>query len=314
MRPLKLGTRASKLALTQSNQVAENLRALLPGLEIELVHITTTGDRDTSDFLHKAQSVGFFTTEVENALLDRRADIAVHSLKDLPTVIREGLLVAAIPERESVADGLISRHDVSSLNDLAEGATVGTSSLRRIAQLKQHRPDLNCVPFRGNVDTRLSKVDSGVVDAAVMAVAGLTRLGLADRISAVLDPKEFLPAPAQGALGVQVRGDDAEVVELVSRLDDANARLGAETERTVLAALHGGCSIPLGLYTEIEDDCLIIHAVLSNPEGTESFRVSETAAVADAQQCAEALAQRLLNIGGREILGAIRHEDDPKTT
>ena len=315
MRRLKLSTRASKLALAQSNEVAGQLRAIDSGLDIELVHIRTQGDRDTSDFLYKSRSVGVFTSEVEDSLLDGRADIAVHSLKDLPTVPREGLVVGAIPKRQSVADALITRHEVCSIEDLPKAATVGTSSLRRIAQLKRLRPDLNCVALRGNVDTRLSKIAGGLVDAAVMAVAGLARLGLLDRISAILEPTEFVPAPAQGALAVQVRSDDTDVLRLVGRLDDASARLTAEIERTVLASLHGGCSVPLGVFTQTEGPTLTIHAILLSPDGGESLRISETTDAENARQAAETLARRLLSIGGRRILDAIGRDapmpDDP---
>jgi hydroxymethylbilane synthase len=308
MRPLKIGTRASRLALTQSNHVADMIRGLGDNIDISLVKITTKGDTDKSDFLYKAQAVGFFTTEVENSLLDGRADIAVHSLKDLPTAIREGLVVAVIPKRESVADALVCRDKVSCLNDLPQGATVGTSSLRRIAQLKLLRPDLNCVPLRGNVDTRISKVETGVVDAAVIACAGLNRLGLSEKISAVLDPQQFLPAPAQGALAIQIRSDDTELAELIATLDDPDTRIAVEAERQVLAALHGGCSIPLGTYTELDPDAQTIKltAQITKPDATKHITMSQQAPIEDAQQAANTLAQKLIENGAREILESIR--------
>ncbi|MCK5565195.1 MAG: hydroxymethylbilane synthase, partial [Planctomycetes bacterium] len=175
MRTIRIATRASKLALTQSNHIASRLRDFSDNIAVQIVEISTKGDRDRSEFLYKAGTIGFFTSEVENALLDGRADLAVHSLKDLPTAIREGLIVAAIPVREDVADALISNKKSDSIEDLPAGATIGTSSLRRIAQLKRIRPDLDCQSLRGNVETRVEKVESGQIDAIIIAAAGLNR-------------------------------------------------------------------------------------------------------------------------------------------
>ena len=307
MEPIKIASRAGKLALIQSNHVRSLLKGLGCDVEISIVKISTKGDRDKSDFLYKSDSIGFFTSEVENAILDGRADVAVHSLKDLPTAGAEGLIVAAVPKRESIADALVAKGPVSSIADLPAGATVGTSSLRRIAQLRRLRNDINCVPLRGNVETRVSKVAEGRVDAAVIACAGLNRMGLEDKISAILPPDEFLPAPAQGALAVQIRPEDAELGELVRRLDDKDARLGAETERHILASMHGGCSIPLGVYTRICDDTISIDAIICDLEGKRCIKRSKTVPVTQAKTCAEEMADELLNAGGREILEEIRN-------
>jgi len=307
MRSLKIASRASKLALVQSNYICNLLKNLSGNIDISIVEISTKGDRDKSDFLYKTDSMGFFTSEVENALLDGRADLAVHSLKDLPTACTEGLVVAAIPKRESVADALIASSQASSVAALPAGATVGTSSLRRIAQLHKLRDDIKCVPLRGNVETRVSKVVTGKVDAAVIACAGLNRLGLADKISAILPPHEFLPAPAQGALAVQIRTDDNEVAELVSKLDDKTSRIAVEAERAILSSMHGGCSIPLGVYSQISGDTITIDAVISDVEGDKYIKRSKTANINEAKSCAEELAQELLNAGGREILDQIRN-------
>ena len=307
MRPLKIASRASKLALVQSNYICNLLQILGGNIDISIVEISTKGDRDKSDFIYKTDSMGFFTSEVENALLDGRADLAVHSLKDLPTACTEGLVVAAIPKRESVADALIASSQASSIAALPAGATVGTSSLRRISQLRKLRDDINCVPLRGNVETRVSKVTTGKVDAAVIACAGLNRLGLADKISAILPPQEFLPAPAQGALAVQIRTDDNELVEFVSKLDDKKSRIAVEAERAILSSMHGGCSIPLGVYSQISGDNIIIDAVISDVEGDKYIKRSKTANINDAKFCAEELAQELLNAGGRGILDQIRN-------
>ena len=306
MRSLRIASRGSKLALVQANYISNLLENLTGQIEISIVKISTKGDRDKSDFLYKSDSIGFFTSEVEKALLDGRADLAVHSLKDMPTACTKGLMVAAVPKRESVADALIASSGVSSITDLPAGATVGTSSLRRIAQLRRLRNDIKCVPLRGNVETRVSKVVSGQVDAAVIACAGLNRLGLSDKISAILSPHEFLPAPAQGALAVQIRTDDYELAELVSKLDDENSRIAVEAERCILSSMHGGCSIPLGVYSEISGDNITIEAVISDVEGNKYIKRSMTGYVNQANECAEKLAKELLNTGGREILDQIR--------
>ncbi len=307
MRAIKVASRASKLALVQSNYICNLLQNLSGLFDISIVKISTKGDRDKSDFLYKSDSMGFFTSEVENALLDGSADIAVHSLKDLPTACTEGLVVAAVPRRESVADALIASSQAASIAALPAGATVGTSSLRRIAQLRRLRNDIKCVPLRGNVETRVSKVASGQVDAAVIACAGLNRLGLTYKISAILSPQEFLPAPAQGALAVQIRDDDNELAGLVTKLDDKNSRIAVEAERRILSSMHGGCSIPLGVYSQIYGDNITIDAVISDVEGGKYIKRSVTGQINQANACAEQLAQELLNAGGREILEHIRN-------
>lgn len=306
MKPIRIASRGSKLAMVQSNYIKARLEELSGDVEVSIIKISTRGDRDKSDFLNKPDSIGYFTSEVENALLDGRADVAVHSLKDLPTAYTAGLTIAAIPTRQAVADALVTSLDAASLADLPAGATVGTSSLRRIAQVRLIRKDLKCVPLRGNVETRLAKVARGEVDAAIVACAGLNRLGLDDRISAVLPPEEFLPPPAQGALGVQTRIDDAEVTALVAQLDDRDARITAETERRILASMHGGCSIPLGVYSRIKGDSIIIDAVVSDVKGEKHIRRTVTAPIDQAQTTADKLAQELLNAGAKEILDQIR--------
>jgi len=306
MRPLKIASRASKLALIQSNHICSLLKNLSGGIEISIMKISTKGDRDKSDFLYKSESIGLFTSEVENALLDGRADIAVHSLKDLPTACTEGLVVAAVPKRDSVADALIASGQATSISALPAGATVGTSSLRRIVQLRRLRDDLKCVPLRGNVETRVSKVASGKIDAAIVACAGLNRLGLADKISAILPPRDFLPAPAQGALAVQIRTTDSELADLVSQLNDEHSRIAVEAERCILTSMHGGCSIPLGVYSQICGDFITIEAMVSDMEGKKYIKRSKTGCINEAKSYARELAQELLAAGGQEILEQIR--------
>ena len=308
MRHIRIASRASKLALVQSNYIRDLLRNIYSDdIEISIVEVSTKGDRDKSDFLYKSESIGFFTSEVENAILDGRADIAVHSLKDLPTTSVTGLIVGAIPKRESPADALVASGDICSIEDLPAGAIVGTSSLRRIAQLKYKRDDLKCVPLRGNVETRVGKVAEGLIDAIIVAEAGLNRLGLSKKISAVLPPEKFIPAPAQGALAVQIREDDNELAQMLGQLDDGPTRITVETERCVLASMQGGCSIPLGVYANIAGDTITVDAMISDIQGKKYIKRSQTVHIDKAKCIAEKLANELLAAGGREILDQIRN-------
>jgi hydroxymethylbilane synthase len=306
VKEIKIATRASKLAMAQANLIKDYLSALDPGISISIVKISTKGDRDKSDFLYESNSVGFFTSEVENALLNQEGDIAVHSLKDLPTTITKGLIVSAIPHRESVCDVIVAPKKLSSIRDLAPNARVGTSSLRRITQLKLLRPDLDCQPLRGNVETRIRKVQDGQIDAIVIAEAGLNRLGLPDHISLILPPADFIPAPGQGALAIQTRQDDGELSRFVSKLDDLKSRITAETERRILAGLHGGCSIPLGVYSYIENETIHIHAILCNLAVTKRVKKTISCPVDQATQAADAITQQILDEGGRDILEELR--------
>lgn len=306
MRTIRIATRASRLAIVQTDIVADSIRELCPDVKISVVKVTTKGDSDKSDFLYKSSSVGYFTSAVEQTLLQGRADLAVHSLKDLPTAETHGLLVAAIPKRLFTADALVTSSGASSIETLPKGATVGTSSLRRIAQLKHLRNDLKCVPLRGNIETRISKVRSGKVDAAVIACAGLIRLGLSDKISAVLAPSVFLPAPGQGALAVQIRPDDTDLLELISQLDDEPTRIATQAERKILEAMHGGCSIPFGAYARIDGRQILIDAMIADIDGGNVVRRSAASPVEEHVRCAELLAEQLLQAGGGEILKKLR--------
>ena len=308
MKEIKIATRASKLALAQANQTMRSLLLLDPICRVSLVEISTKGDRDKSDFLYKVGSMGFFTSEVEQALLDGRADVAVHSLKDLPTTITKGLTISAIPQREQVSDVIVASKDIASIQDLPKGVTVGTSSLRRITQLKLIRPDLDCQPLRGNVETRIRKVQEGQVDAIVIAQAGLNRLNLSDNISLILPPEEFIPAPGQGALAIQTREDNTELCRLVSRLEDPSTRISVQTERRILAGLHGGCSIPLGVFSLIEKGTIHISAVLCNLAATKHIRKTVSCPIDMALETADTITQQILAEGGKEILEEIRDE------
>jgi hydroxymethylbilane synthase len=240
--PLRLGTRASALALAQSGMVADAV-SKVSGREVELVHISTEGDRDRKTLLTQIGGTGVFVSALRDALLAAEIDLAVHSYKDLPTAPAEGLTIAAVPDRADPRDALIAR-DGLTLEKLPAGAKVGTGAPRRVAQLLAARPDLVCVPIRGNIDTRMGKVTSGELDAVVVAMAGLRRIGRAE-VAEAFDEDVMLPAPAQGALAVECRSDDAGLVELLARLDAPGARAEVTAERALLAALEAGCSAPV---------------------------------------------------------------------
>ncbi|RKY09481.1 MAG: hydroxymethylbilane synthase [Planctomycetota bacterium] len=308
MKEIRIATRASKLALAQANEIMKRLSSAAPDIPVSIVEISTKGDRDKSDFLYKADSVGFFTSEVEQALLDGRADVAVHSLKDLPTEITKGLAISAIPQREQVNDVIVAAKAITSVQDLSKWATVGTSSVRRISQLKLARPDLDCQPLRGNVETRINKIRSGELDAIVVAQAGLNRLGMSDPISLILPPEDFIPAPGQGALAIQTREDNTALCELVHTLDDPSSRIATQTERRILAALHGGCSIPLGVFCRIEKEIIYIQAILCNLAATKHIRKAVSCPLDKASETADYIVQQLLNEGGKEILDEVNNE------
>ncbi len=308
MKEIRIATRASKLALAQTRQAIDLLSSVAPDIPVSIVEISTKGDRDKSDFLYKVGSVGFFTSEVEQALLSGRADIAVHSLKDLPTTITKGLAISAIPQREQVHDVIVATNDMTSIQDLSKGAAIGTSSVRRVTQLKLIRPDLDCRPLRGNIETRIRKVQEAELDAIVIAQAGLNRLGLSDCISLVLPPEDFIPAPGQGALAIQTREDNVELCELVRKLDDPNARITTQTERQILAGLHGGCSIPLGVFSFIEKDTIHISTTLCNLAATKNIRKTASCSIDMALKTADIITQQILAEGGKDILEEIRNE------
>jgi len=248
--PLRIGSRGSRLALWQANWVRDRLAEAKTAAEI--VIIKTAGDVEQERPLHTLEGKGFFTKEIEDALLDRRIDVAVHSLKDLPTALPPGLALAAVPRRADAAEALVAREQgIASVLELPKGARVGTSSLRRVAQVRHLRPDLEVLPLRGNVPTRVNKVTSGSgPDAALLALAGLSRLGIADGAAVRLDPFEVMPAPAQGALGLEIRADDSAARNALRPLEDGGSAAAVAAERALLAALGGGCQAPVAAYTE----------------------------------------------------------------
>ncbi|MFN8617160.1 MAG: hydroxymethylbilane synthase [Dehalococcoidia bacterium] len=262
MTTLRIATRGSKLALIQAELAASKLRAARPGLTVELVTITTAGDRDQSTPLPEGERAGWFTSAIQDALLRNEADVAVHSYKDLPTKRPRGLVIAAVPVREDSRDALVSRERLG-MRGLPAGAVVGTSSPRRTAQLLELRPDLDVRPIRGNVDTRIAKVEAGEFDATVLALAGLRRLGLEARADEVFGVEEMLPAPAQGALALECRTEDAATRALLSAIDDPALRQSVTAERMFLATIDGGCSFPAAAYAEHFGTTLKLNALIA---------------------------------------------------
>ena len=306
MREIIIGSRGSKLALWQTGWVKARLEALDPEVRVRIEIFKTQGDVRTDVPLSTIGGQGAFTKELEVALLDRRVDVAVHSLKDLPTVTPEGLSITATPEREDPRDALVLRADstaqANSLKGLAEGSVVGTSSLRRIAQLKHLRPDVRIKDLRGNVDTRLRKLDAGEYDALILASAGLRRLGFGERISAAVGQAEMLSAVGQGSLGIETRSDDAETNALVARLDDPRTRAAVVAERALLRSLGGGCQVPIAAHATVEGGRLRIDGLVAALDGSRVLRESLEGDAGEAQRVGEQLAAKLLDRGAGELL------------
>jgi hydroxymethylbilane synthase len=272
---LRIGSRGSPLALIQARAVQSRLAAAagLDSGRIEIVAIRTTGDAVQDRPLAEAGGKGLFTKEIEEALVAGKIDLAVHSSKDLPTLLPAGLLLAGFLPREDPRDAFISRK-AKTLRELAPGAVVGTASPRREALVKRLRPDLKVVTLRGNVETRLAKLDAGEVDATILAVAGLKRLGLLAEATAILDPDEFLPAVGQGAIGIETRADDANTRALVAKVDDPDTAIALAAERAFLAVLDGSCRTPIGGHAEINGENIRFRGVIVKPDGSEAFEVS----------------------------------------
>ncbi len=281
---LRLGTRGSPLALAQAHETRARLAAAHGWSEerLAVVIITTTGDTIQDRALSEAGGKGLFTKEIEEALLLEQIDIAVHSAKDMPTVLPDGLMLAACLLREDVRDAFISRK-VASLGDLPHGAVVGTASLRRQALVKRLRPDLSTVVLRGNVETRLRKLDAGEVDATLLALAGLKRLGLADHATALLDENEFLPAVGQGAVTIEARSDDARTRDLLAKIDHTDTSVALAAERAFLAVLDGSCRTPIAGHAVLAGEALSFRGMILRPDGSESFETSRVGDRRDAQ-------------------------------
>jgi hydroxymethylbilane synthase len=300
---LRIGTRGSPLALAQAREVRGRLSRAEPGLteeSIEIVVIRTTGDRIQSRPLAEIGGKGLFTKEIENAMLAGTVDIAVHSMKDVPTQLPDGLIIAGLPVREDPRDALISGK-ATSLADLPAAATVGTSSLRRQALLLHRRPDLRVVPFRGNVETRLRKLAEGEVDATLLAIAGLRRLGRADAAAAVLAPEELLPAVCQGAIGIECRAGDRANRDRLAAITDGSTASCVTAERALLAGLDGSCRTPIAALAVLEHDRIWLRAQIARPDGASSIATERRGAASDAEALGDDAARELRRRGGPDF-------------
>lgn len=310
---LRLGTRASALAVTQSTQVAERITALT-GAAVELVTVSTQGDRDQTSALRDLGGAGVFVAALREAVVDGRVDLAVHSLKDLPTAQDPRLALAAVTDREDPRDALVAR-DGLTLGELPTGSRVGTGSPRRESQLNALGLGLEVVPVRGNVDTRLGKVTSGELDAVVLARAGLLRLGRQDEATEVLDPIQVLPAPGQGALAIECRADDDATTRLLAVLDDPSTRAAVTAERSLLATLEAGCSAPVGALAEVawgdDGDEIWLRAVVGDHSGAPTIRLSAAGSLEDAAGIGERLAAEMLAEGAADIVSRSRVGSTP---
>ena len=299
---LTVATRGGTLAVAQTETVVRALTKIQPDVRINIKTITTRGDRDRRTVLWNLRDTGFFTSQVEDALLAGQADFAVHSFKDLPTRQREGLTIAAVCDRRFAEDCLVAATPISSMEELRSTAKIGTSSLRRAAQIRRLRRDLQPTPIRGNVQTRIKRLEEGKFDAIILARAGMERLGLTEKISHCFDPKQFIPAPAQGALAVQTRSDDIATTKLVAAIDDNKARTATFAERQILVTMQCGCHAPVGAFTEIAGDDITICAFISDLQGQEFLAREITGPASRAVDLARQIANKLLEAGGRKIL------------
>jgi hydroxymethylbilane synthase len=298
-RPIRVGTRGSQLARAQADWVAGRLRELSPGRDVELIEVRTTGDRAPDARMREIGGEGLFTRELQNALLSQQIDVAVHSLKDLPTSSPSGLIVGAIPVRAPALDVLVSPY--GDWRSLPNGARIGTSSPRRRAQLLRLRSDLIIEEIRGNVPTRLRKIDDMALGGVVLAHAGLQRLGLESRITYRFTADEMLPAPGQGAIAIECRNDHREIIDLLMTLDDTATRAATTAERAVLAELQGGCHMPLGAYATVANDQIGLRAAVFDDDGRHCVADSIAGTVIQAESIGRRLAEKLLAAGARDF-------------
>jgi hydroxymethylbilane synthase len=301
---LRIATRKSPLALWQANHVRDALMASTPGLNVELVTMTTQGDKILDTPLAMVGGKGLFVKELELGLLEGRADLAVHSMKDVPVEFPEGLGLAAVLQREDPRDVLIS-NVFSNIDALPKGARVGTSSLRRQCQLRARRPDVEILDLRGNVNTRLAKLDGGDYDAVLLAAAGVKRMGWEDRITEFLPPEQFLPAIGQGAIGIETRLLDERVSRLVAALNDEQTATRVRAERALNEGLQGGCQVPIAGYSEIADGVIVLRALVGRPDGTGLVQGVISGKPEDAEELGRVLADDLLSRGAKEILAEV---------
>ncbi|MEN6441801.1 MAG: hydroxymethylbilane synthase [Syntrophobacter sp.] len=301
---IRIGTRGSMLALQQSGMMKKALEDLWPELSVELQVIKTTGDKITDVPLAKVGGKGLFVKEIEDALLEGAVDIAIHSMKDVPALLPEGLEIGAVPEREDPRDVLIIRQG-KDIGDLPRGAVIGTSSLRRAAQILKMRPDFEVRTLRGNLETRLRKLREGQYDAIILAAAGIRRMGWQERITTFLDPEEFVPAIGQGALGIEARSDDERVRKILKPLNHPRSAVAVQAERSLLKELEGGCQVPIGGYARVTGNNIELAGLVASLDGREVFRAHRNGPLENAVELGRMVAAELLHSGARRILDEV---------
>lgn len=305
---LRIGSRGSKLALWQSHHIKELLEKAHPELSVEITIIKTKGDIIQDVALSKIGDKGLFTKELENALLANEVDLCVHSMKDMPTELPYGLVLGPVPKRVCALDALVASKGISGLDDLPHGARIGTGSLRRRAQLYSLERDFELVELRGNLDTRIKKVETGEIDAAILAVAGIQRLGWDERISARLSIRDMTPAVGQGALALEIRESDTKVVELCSVVADHESEVCVKAERYIMNKLEGGCQVPIGAHAWIENNKIIVSAMVAAIDGSEVLRAESEGDVCNFLDIAQEVVDSLLDSGAKRILQQVRNE------
>ena len=311
-RPIRVGSRGSPLALIQDEEALAQLRTRHPNLEFEVVVVRTSGDANQTAPL-AGMGLGVFVSQIEERLLSGDLDMAIHSLKDLPTRLPDGLTLGAIMQRRDPRDVLVNRWNCR-MSELPEGARIGTSSPRRAAQLRRYAPGVRVVPIRGNVETRLRKADGDEADGAVLAAAGLARLGMAERVADYLSPQRFVPPPGQGALAVEVREDDRRMLEILECIEHPATRFEVTAERAFLETLGGGCSLPVGAYARTMGHELLMTVYLSNPEGTRTFTAKVDGLKHDPKQLAGDAYLAVAERGGADLLEGARQPQGPPAT
>lgn len=303
-RKIKIGSRGSPLALWQANWIKDQLESLHPEIPVEIVVIKTSGDKIHDVPLAKIGGKGLFVKEIEEAMLRKEVDFAVHSMKDMPIKFPFALCIAAVTKRENPFDALIARDNIK-LDKLQKGARVGTGSLRRMSQLLHYRPDLNLVPLRGNLETRIKKLDTEGLDAIILAAAGLIRMGWDDKISEIISPEILLPAMGQGSVGVEARKHDVENQILLAEMDDEDTHLALDAERAVVTQLEGGCNVPIGAFATIEKDQMTLKGLVASLDGKTLYKTELQGRKLDAKSMGRELGNALLEMGGDKIMREI---------
>jgi len=303
-RKIRIGSRGSPLALWQANWIKDQLEPQNPDIAVEIVIIKTSGDKIQDVPLAKVGGKGLFVKEIEEALLKKDVDFAVHSMKDMPIKVPFALCIASVTKRENPFDALISRNNIK-LNDLPKGAKIGTGSLRRASQLLHYRPDLNLIPLRGNVETRIKKLETEGLDAIILATAGLIRLGWGDKISEIISPEILLPAMGQGAVGIEARKHDVDNQILLADMDDENTHLALDAERAVVTQLEGGCNVPIGAFATIEGNEMTLRGLVASLDGKTLYKKELKGDKVNAVALGNEMGNALLDMGGDKIMHEI---------